>query len=49
VVLKPAEEFGRDEEILAATATVFAMRGAGDVDQARVNEAGTLSVGEIRS
>ena len=49
VILKTAEEFGRDEEILAATATVFAMRGAGDVDQARVDEAGILSVRGIRS
>jgi hypothetical protein len=32
VVLKTAEEFGCDEEILAATATVFAVRGTGDVD-----------------
>jgi hypothetical protein len=49
VVLKTAEEFGRDEEILAATAAVFAMRGTGDVDQARVDEAGTLSVRDTRS
>jgi hypothetical protein len=48
VVLKTAEEFGRDEEILAATATVFAMRGTGDIDQARVDEAGMLSVRNTR-
>jgi hypothetical protein len=32
VVLQTAEEFRRDEEILAAAAAVFAVRGTGDVD-----------------
>jgi hypothetical protein len=44
VVLKPAEEFGRDKEVLAAAAAVFAVRGTGDVDQTGVYEAGRLSV-----
>jgi hypothetical protein len=44
VVLESAEEFRRDEEILAAATAVFATRGTGNVDQARVNEAGKLSV-----
>jgi hypothetical protein len=44
VVLKPAKEFGRDKEVLAAAAAVFAVRGTGDVDQTGVYEAGRLSV-----
>jgi hypothetical protein len=48
VVLKPAKEFGRDEEVLTAAAAVFAVRSAGDVDQTRVDEAGMLSVMSAR-
>lgn len=49
VVLETAEEFGRYEEILAAAAAVFAMRGTGDVDETRVDEPEGLSVRDTLS
>lgn len=49
VVLKTAEQLGRDKEVLTAAAAVFAVRGTSDVDQTGVNETGMLSVKVTRS
>jgi hypothetical protein len=40
VELKAAEKFGRDEEVLAPASAVFTGGGAGNGDQACVDEAG---------
>ncbi len=49
MVLKAAEEFGRDEEVLATAAAVFACGSTGDVDQARMNKAESILVSDVHS
>jgi len=42
VEFKAAEELGGDEEVLASAAAVFVGGGAGDVDEAGVDETGGM-------